>query len=180
MRKSPFSEDVSAEYLSRMGITAYGDISISDLVFSDTVRHICEGNQCRNYGKTWACPPAVGTLAECRSKCYEYSRAFIFASTYKLEDSFDFEGMIQGHQRFKEVCDRVYEQLTYPFLLLSNEGCIRCKECTYPASPCRFPDRLFPSLEGYGILVNELANSAGIPYSFGTNTVTYFGLVCYD
>ena len=148
MRKSPFSEAVSEEDLSRMGITAYGDISISDIVFSDTVRHICEGNQCRNYGKTWACPPVVGTLEECRSKCYEYSRAFIFASTYQLKDSFDFEGVVQGHQQFKEVCDRVYEQLSYPFILLSNEGCTRCKECTYPESPCRFPDRLFPSLKG--------------------------------
>ena len=180
MRKSPFVTDLSVDKLSQMGITSFGYIKTSEIVFSEEVRHICEGNRCRNYENTWACPPAVGTLEECRSRCLSFSSAFVFASAYKLEDSFDFDGMVQSHRQFKVVCDRLYEQLMHPFILLSNEGCIRCKNCTYPAYPCRFPDRLFPSLEGYGILVNELAKTAGIPYSTGANTVSYFGLVCYD
>lgn len=180
MKKYPFLKDVSDNELTQIGITSFGYISTAEIVFSEEVRHICEGNQCRNYGKTWACPPAVGTFEECRRKCISYSSAFVFASSFQLEDSFDFDGMMKGHQHFKEVCDRLYELLAHPVLLLSNEGCIRCKKCTYPAYPCRFADKLFPSLEGYGILVNELAKSARIPYSFGGNSVSYFGLVCYD
>lgn len=180
MKSSPFLTDYSFDELRQIGITASGCTKTAEIVFSDEVRHICEGNLCRNYGKTWACPPAVGTLEACRAKCLSYSSAFVFMSTYQLEDSFDFDGMIRGHRQFKAVCDRLYERLAQPFLLLSNEGCIRCKTCTYPSEPCRFPDRLFPSLEGYGMMVNELAKSAGIPYCSGSNSVSYFGLVCYD
>ncbi|MGN0492698.1 MAG: DUF2284 domain-containing protein [Acutalibacteraceae bacterium] len=68
MRSSPFVTDISGDELNQMGITSFGYIKTSEIVFSEEVRHICEGNQCRNYGKTWACPPAVGTFEECRSK----------------------------------------------------------------------------------------------------------------
>ena len=180
MSRLPFVADISEYEFSQLGVSSFGYIKTSEIVFSEEVRHICEGNQCRNYGKTWACPPAVGSFDACRRRCLTYSSAFVFASEYKLEDSFDFDGMVQSHHRFKNVCDRLYEQLIPPFILLSNEGCIRCNTCTYPAEPCRFPDRLFPSLEGYGILVNELAKAAGISYTSGKNSVSYFGLVCYD
>lgn len=180
MKRKPFRTDLPDNELIQIGITSFGYLSTSEIVFSEKIRSICEDNQCQNYGKTWACPPAVGTFQKCRNKCLSYSSAFVFASTYQLEDSFDFDGMLQGHRQFKNVCDRLYEQLEYPFMLLSNKGCIRCQKCTYPVYPCRFPDKLFPSLEGYGIIVNELAKSAGIPYNFGTNTVSYFGLVCYN
>ena len=65
------------------------------------------------------------------------------------------------------------------YLLLSNEGCKRCEKCTYPDAPCRFPDKLFHSLEGYGFIVSELAKMAGISYINGENTVTYFGAVMF-
>ena len=107
MRSSPFVTDISGDELKQMGITSFGYIKTSEIVFSDEVRHICEGNQCQNYGKTWAYPPAVGTFEECRSRCLSYSSAFVFASTYKLEDSFDCDSMVQGHRQFKEVCDRL-------------------------------------------------------------------------
>ena len=87
--------------------------------------------------------------------------------------------MGRGHREFKELCDRLGESLERPFLLLSNEGCIRCKSCTYPDAPCRFPDKLYPSLEGYGILVTELAKKAGLNYNGGANTVSYFGMLCF-
>jgi len=63
------------------------------------------------------------------------------------------------------MCHGYGESLERPFLLLSNEGCIRCKSCTYPDAPCRFPDKLYPSLEGYGILVTELAKKAGLNFT---------------
>lgn len=163
-----------------IGITSFGVISTDKIVFSEEVRKICAGNQCRNYGKTWACPPAVGTFEECRDKCLQYSSAMVFASVYQLEDSFDFEGMQEGHREFKRVCDRLFDRIDFPCLLLSNEGCRRCQTCTYPDAPCRFPEKLFPSLEGHGILVNELAKSAGVPYIAGANTVSYFGMLYFE
>ncbi|HIV13348.1 MAG TPA: hypothetical protein IAA63_09455 [Candidatus Pullilachnospira stercoravium] len=55
-----------------------------------------------------------------------------------------------------------------------------CSECTYPEAPCRFPDRSHGSIEGYGIMVSDLANQAGINYINGANTVTYFGALLCD
>lgn len=161
-----------------IGITASNWIRTEEIHFSPEIRAICAGNTCRNYEKTWACPPATGTFDQCREQILNYPAALVFTSVYPLEDSFDYEGMQKGHRAFKQVCDRLYQLLEGDFLLLSNEGCIRCQSCTYPEKPCRFPQMLFPALEGYGILVNRLAASAGIPYIAGPNTVTYFGLLC--
>jgi predicted metal-binding protein len=100
-------------------------------------------------------------------RCLEYDMALVFNAKYNLEDSFDYEGMRFGHSEFKKVCDKladlVKEKLS-DFLLLSNEGCMRCSECTYPYNSCRFPEMLFPSVEGFGIMVNMLAKSAKIKY----------------
>jgi hypothetical protein len=84
--------------------------------------------------------------------------------------------------RFKQTVDRFAEAikpLVSNGLILSNEGCGRCKVCTYPDAPCRFPDKLYPSIEGFGFIVSELANQAGIKYNNGPNTVTFFGAVVY-
>lgn len=179
MEKTPFLAPLSEAELQEIGITFCGCIPTTEIVFSEEVRKICAGNVCRNYGKTWACPPGVGSFTQCRDACLKYGSAFVFASRYVLEDSFDYEGMVRGHRQFKEVCDKLHRHLRQPCLLLSNEGCVRCKVCTYPDSPCRYPDKLFPALEGYGILVNALAERTGIPYNGGANTVTYFGMVCF-
>ena len=64
-------------------------------------------------------------------------------------------------------------------LVLTSEGCRNCQTCTYPDAPCRFPDRMCPSVESYGIFVNEEAAEAGIHYINGANTVTYFGNVFF-
>lgn len=134
------------------------------------------------YAKTWACPPAVGTVEECKERCLKYPNGIVFNAVYCLEDLFDYEGMVAGHREFKKLCDRIYTIVKgndSEFLLLSNEGCVRCKICSYPAAPCRMPQLLFPSLEGYGINVMKLAEKAGIEYNNGENTVTYFGMVLY-
>ena len=155
-----------------------GYIKTAELKYYPEVREICRGNVCRNYGKTWACPPAVGTLEECQVRVDNYDTMLLFSVKYDLEDSFDFEGMTSGMMDFKKQVDHFQEKLETilpHYLLLSNEGCKRCRTCTYPDAPCRFPRQLHHSLEGYGFIVSELAKQAGIHYSNGTNTVTYFG-----
>lgn len=152
--------------------TECGYVSAEKRIFYPEVRAICAENTCRNYAATWACPPAVGILEECREQ----------VGRYDLEDSFDFEGMMEGMQDFKRQVDALHRSvgaLLPEFLLLSNEGCGRCAVCTYPYAPCRFPQMLHPSLEGYGFMVSELAASTGIRYHHGANTVTYFGALLF-
>ena len=76
----------------------------------------------------------------------------------------------------RAVYGHIQEELAgEKFLLLNNEGCTRCDECTYPDAPCRFPEKLYPSIEGYGFLVSALAKQAGIPYIGKPTELRYFG-----
>ena len=60
------------------------------------VRELCEQNTCRQYGASWACPPAVGTLEECQARVQSYDAMLLFSRRYTLCDSFDFESMAAG------------------------------------------------------------------------------------
>lgn len=175
--------NIDFKRLKDVGVSQCGLIAPAQIPFSPEVRTLCEGNVCRNYGTTWACPPAVGTFETCKAKCLSYRNALVFNQVFPLEDSFDFEGMRAGHAAFKETCDKLYALIkpqAGDFLLLSNEGCRRCEKCAYPDAPCRFPELLFPSVEGFGILVAGLAEAAGVHYINGPDTVTYFGVLLYN
>ena len=158
------------------------EIPMEDLVYSEESRAYCAANKCRSYGASWACPPAVGSLEECKARCAQYAHFILFARMYELEDSLDIEGMGDAHDDFQERVDRFGDALrsagVADFLILNNEGCSRCDEdCTYPDAPCRFPDKLYPAIEGYGFLVSALAKQAGIPYTGKPTELRYFGAV---
>lgn len=171
------------ERAKEAGFFEYGLLDTRDLVFYPEVRDMCAKNTCRAYGTTWACPPAVGTLEECREKVLGYGKMLLLSVKYDLEDSFDFEGMTEGMHSFKRTMERfesLIEGEVTDYFIFSNEGCGKCKTCTYPDAPCRFPDKLHPSLEGYCFMVSELAKQAGIHYINGANTVTYFGGILWN
>lgn len=160
------------------GFHETGTVNIAGLQYDPEIRRICEGNVCRNYGISWACPPAIGTLEECRRRVEKYSGMLLFSGRFSIDDSFDFQGMRDGMIRFKKMVDQLDRRISEvldSYQLLSNEGCGRCQSCTWPDAPCRFPDKLYHSIEGYGFQINQLAEQAGIQYNNGKNTVTYFG-----
>lgn len=165
------------------GFLEFGYVKVENLKYYREVREICEKNACGGYGTSWACPPATGTIAQCRERVAKYDKMLLFAQTYRLEDSFDYEGMIAGAHAFKELMDRFKQKLDKVmsgYLLLGNEGCHRCSPCTYPDAPCRFPELLYHPLEGYGFIVSELSKEAGIRYNNGPDTVTYFGALLFN
>ncbi len=170
------------EIAAKSNFLESGYIDVENLKYYPEVRSICEDNLCRNYADSWACPPAIGTFTECKERVSKYDKMLLFSRKYELEDSFDLEGMTDELLDFKKRVDifqRNLKDIMSDFLLLSNEGCGRCSECTYPTAPCKFPDLLHHSLEGYGFIVNELAAKAGIRYNNGRNTVTYFGALLF-
>ena len=59
---------------------------------------------------------------------------------------------------------------------LGAGGCTVCKSCAYP-EPCRFPEKAFSSMEGYGMLVSDVCTANNVPYYHGENTIAYVG--CY-
>jgi predicted metal-binding protein len=174
---------VLLEQLRRTSVFQYGLAKPSEIKYRQEIREICKDNSCRQYGKTWACPPAVGTVKECKNRCLQYSSMLVFTGKFALEDSFDFDGMIRGMNDFKRIAhdlESVVKPYLKSYLVLSNESCNTCKTCTYPDAPCRFPKQLHHSIEGYGIVVSELAQQAEVNYNNGENTVTYFGALLFN
>jgi len=155
-------------------------LDTKDIPFSEEVVAACARNACGCYGKTWQCPPGVGTLEERMRICRAYEHAIVFTTRHALEDSFDVEGWARGRVSHEATTDRVLE--LFPLekrLAFSAEGCHLCEKCTYPDAPCRFPDRARVSVEANGIFVVELAKICGIHYHNGANTVTYFSMILF-
>ncbi len=169
--------------IDRLGFSEKGELNIAELVYYPEIRDICATDQCRCYGKSWSCPPAVGTLEECRQRIESYDTMILFSLKTELEDSFDYEGMMEGAAHFKELAAALQAELPTllpRYLLMALAGCKKCGTCTYPDAPCRHPESMFHSLEGYGFDVHLLAGAAGIKYNNGPNTVTYFGAILFD
>ena len=160
-------------------------IAVSEIPFEPELRKLCESNQCGNYGKSWTCPPDVGDVYELMKKAKRYNYALVFQTVSELEDSYDFEGMLQGLKYHENVTNNikklVYKEINPPILQLSAGWCKICKVCAKKDDkPCRYPDKAIASLESYGIFVAKLAEKADMKYINGVNTVTYFGAFLFD
>ena len=62
------NKELLTEKLAELPLYTYEFIDPAKLEFNDRIRWICQ-HECPMYGKSWACPPAVGTVAECEGKC---------------------------------------------------------------------------------------------------------------
>lgn len=169
------------EKLKETGFDGIGTILTENIPFEPSLIELCKMNTCGAYGKNYTCPPFVGETEDLIKKAKSYKKAIVFQKVYKLEDSFDFEGMVEGKNNFKKLTNNVYDLCkdNLPeFLILGAGGCDLCNPCGAVENvPCRFPDRAIASLESYSIQVSTLAERCGLKYINGQNTVTYFGAI---
>ena len=157
-------------------------LSADQVVLDDVFRDICKTNACGNYGNCYMCPPDVGDIHDMMDIMRTYRLGALYQTIHALEDSFDYEGMVEAASRHVKVSQDLEDKLRNmkpgPYLHLSVGGCNVCEVCTKRDNlPCRFPDRAMASLEVYGVDVYQTAQNAGLKYINGQNTVTYFGLV---
>ncbi len=167
--------------LQELPIVQYAWLPGSGLTFSDRVRYICE-TECPRYGKSWACPPGVGSVEECRGICSSYDGAFVFTTIAEVQDIADMEETLatrSGHEAVIRQIREIFREYSFQTLAMSGESCAICQKCAYPTAPCRHPDRMIPCIEGYGIVVPLLAEKAGIMFDNGGNVVTWFGAVLF-
>jgi len=169
------------EKLTQLPIVQYEYFSTSDLLFLEQVRYICR-TECPQYGKSWACPPAVGTVEECKTRCLSYPNGLLITTMTEVSDIANIEETLstrEDHEDItRQVRDLFREQGVEP-LVLSTESCAICDQCAYPDGPCRFSDRMFPCVESQGILVTDLAEKFGIDFQAGGNIVTWFSLFLF-
>ncbi len=158
-------------------------LPVSEIPFDEGLRAFCEANRCGHYNRNYACPPSVGApdVVIAQAKGYEY--ALVFQTVSPLEDSFDFEGMMDAAANHNELTSRLYAYLKVEnpdCLPLSAGGCGICERCAkMEDKPCRFPDKAISSLEAYCINVSQLAEKCDMKYINGVNTVTYFSAILF-
>lgn len=162
------------------GVWQSAVVDAKDVCVEEAVREACRMNYCGNYGKSWSCPPGAGELEAVRKEFLTYEKMFVFTTKTDIEDSFDFEGMTAASVRHKALTEKLVElSRENGWLLLGPGGCSICEKCAYPDAPCRFPEKRIRSLEGSGVNVVTLSQTAGINYINGPDTVTYFSAVLF-
>lgn len=174
-----FEKESLLKDAAELGFSHAGFASVSTLKPMEEVRNMCAADKCHAYNKTWTCPPGCGTVEECGKRMQQYDWGLLVQTTAELEDSMDYEGMMEGEQKqrhnSREFLARLRE--SYPDVLaLCAAGCDICKTCTFPDSPCRFPEKAVSAMEGYGLLVSQVCQDNDMKYYYGPNTVTYTGL----
>lgn len=167
-----------------LGAKAAAVISVDSIVFDPAFREMCAANACGNYGKSYMCPPDIGEIDDLIREAKTCSYAVVYQTVGLLEDSYDFEGMMEAGERHNKLAQDVRklfeESCRGKALHLGAGGCRNCPVCgKKTGDPCRFPDRAMSSLEAYGINVSKLAEQCGMNYINGENTVTYFGAVLF-
>ena len=158
-------------------------IEVKEIPFDPELRTFCEANRCGKYNRNHACPPSVGTTDAVIAAAKKYEYALVFQTISALEDSFDFEGMMEAGARHNKLTDEVYAWLREQkpgCLPLSAGGCSVCERCAKMDDlPCRFPEKAISSLEAYCMNVSQLAEKCNMKYINGVNTVTYFSAILF-
>lgn len=160
-------------------------IDVPQVRFDRSFRAMCESNACGNYNQCWMCPPNAGDIDELIREGQSYDWILVYQTVGQLEDSYDFEGMMEAAHRHNLLARKLtkrFESLPFPRKLhLGAGGCHMCQVCAKRTNePCRHPELAMPSLEVYGINVSELAKASGMRYINGQDTVTYFGALLFS
>ena len=170
------------QQLSELPLYIYGHIDPKILEFSDRIRWICQ-NECPMHGKTWACPPGVGSVTLCKAKCLQHEKCLLISTITEVEDIANIEQTLATRHDHEEVSNQVeallrqHEQKPY---VLSTEACAICERCAYlDGEPCRYPEKMHPCVESHGINIIPALEQMGIEFQYGENVVTWVSLLFY-
>lgn len=169
--------------LAELPLYIYAWVEPKDLEFSDRVRHICQ-TECAMYGKSWACPPGVGTVEECKAKCLSYNKALLISSLTEVADIADLEATLATRRDHESLTDQVGDILRAHGLdpyILSTEACAICGRCAIlDGKPCRHPEKMHPCVESQGINIIPTLEANGLEFQYGSNTVTWVSLLLFS
>ena len=170
------------EKLSELPLYIYDFLDPKELEFSDRIRWICE-HECPMYGKSWACPPGVGSIPACKGKCLSYENCLLISSIVEVEDITNIEETLATRPEHEQLTNQVRDimrELGADPYILSTEACAVCEECAIlEGKPCRFPEKMHPCVESHGINVVPILESRGLEFQFGANVVTWISLLLY-
>lgn len=163
-----------------LGFSQAGELDVHSLEFTPQVLDMCSESTCNKYNKNWRCPPGCEGVEEAAKRARQYNYGLVVQTTGHLEDDFDIDTIREtknSHQKdFYALVKKL--RLRYQDILpLSSDACAFCEKCTFPDSPCRFPELAISPIEAYGLMVNKICALAGLKYYYGRLTLTFTS--CY-
>ena len=170
------------QQLSELPLYVYEFIDPAELEFSDRIRWICE-HECPMYGKSWACPPGVGSVEGCRQKCFAYQNCLMISTITEVCDIADLQETLATRPEHEAITNQVRDlmrtQGIEPYIL-STEACAECDRCAIlDGEPCRLPERMHPCVESHGINILGMLEDRGLAFQYGENVVTWFSLLFF-
>jgi len=164
------------ETAKECGFLHYAQLDISTLEFMQEVRDMCNPGKCRNYNKSWSCPPACGSLEEISERVKKYTTGILVQTVGDLEDSMDWDSIMETGAQHKENFGkmRIILSKKHPSLLAMGAGeCKLCKTCSYPGEPCRHPDEMEVSMEACGLYVSKVCKDNNLEYNYGPEKIAF-------
>ena len=176
------NRELLEEKLSELPLYIYDFVDPKELEFSSRIRWICE-NECPMYGKSWACPPGVGTVDHCKGKCLSFENCLLISTIVEVEDITNIDETLATRPEHEAVTNEVRDimrSLGVDPYVLSTEACALCDRCAIlDGALCRFPEKMHPCVESHGINVVPMLEERGLEFQFGANVVTWISLLFY-
>lgn len=164
-----------------IGFTEAVSLHVDTLSPREDVRAMCAEDKCGAYRKNWTCPPHCGSLEVCADRIHGFHRGILVQTVGQLEKNIDTKGYRRTEQLHMEYFHRLADMIrqVHPdALCLGSGGCRICGSCAWPEN-CRFPEKAYPSMEGYGLFVTQVCRDNGLPYHHGPRTVTYTACILF-
>lgn len=176
-------KELLEQELQEFPLYVYEFLDPQELEFSQRVRWICQ-HECPMYGKSWACPPGVGSVESCREKCMAYAQCLMIATITEVGDISDIQETLSTRGEHEEITNEIAQRMrrqgVEPYIL-STEACAVCQRCAIlDGQPCRRPEHMHPCVESHGINILGLLDSRGLAFQYGENVVTWFSLLFYN
>ena len=176
------NRELLEQQLAELPLYTYFYTEPSRLEYSQRIRWICE-NECPRYGKSWACPPAVGSVESCKGKCLGYDSCLVIGTITECDDISDIEASLAtrpDHEALtNQIADLMRQQGVEPYIL-STDSCAICESCAYcDGAPCRFPEHMHPCVESHGINVIPTLEENGLEFQYGDNIITWYSLLFF-
>ena len=176
------NKELLENQLAEFPLFCYGFVDPNRLDFTQRVRFICS-LECPMFGKSWACPPAVGEVEDCKAKCLRFKDCLLISTLTEVSDIANLEETLATRGEHEAITNQIAglmrQQGVEPYIL-STEACAECERCAWlDGQPCRFPERMHPCVESHGINVIPTMEELGIPFISGENIVTWVSLLFF-
>lgn len=165
-----------------LGFSTAAVLDTKTLIPLQEVRDMCSSGRCQAYGKNWMCPPLCGSVDDCALKLARYQQGILIQTVGQMQKVIDTRAYIETEKKHLQMFQAFAQMIRkeYPdALCLGSGGCRICDRCAYPKQ-CRFPEKAYSSMEGYGLFVSQICKDNGIKYYYGEKTITYTACILFE